>query len=55
MGTPLRPIDQGPFEKSLERARTSIALEEFSAAWAEPETLTPEQTVQVVEWSAEPR
>ncbi len=55
MGTPLRPIDQAPFEKALESARSKIAPEDFSAAWSEAETLPLEQIVSTIDWSAEPR
>jgi len=55
MGTPLRPIDQDPFEKALESARSKIAPEDFSAAWSESETLPLEQIMRIIDWSAEPR
>jgi predicted ATPase/DNA-binding XRE family transcriptional regulator len=54
MGTPLRPIDQAPFEKALAGARSKIAPEDFSVAWSEGESLSLDQIVRVVEWSAEP-
>lgn len=55
MGTPLRPIDQAPFEKALESARSKIAPEDFSVAWSEAETMPLEQIVGIMDWSAEPR
>jgi len=55
MGTPLRPIDQAPFETTLDSARSKIAPEDFSAAWSEAERLPLEQIVGIIDWSAEPR
>jgi predicted ATPase len=55
MGTPLRPIDQIPFEEALTRARSIMASDDFSATWAEAETLPLNQIARVIEWSAEPR
>jgi predicted ATPase len=55
MSTPLRPIDQAPFEQALESARSKIAPEDFSAAWSEAERLPLEQIMRIIDWSAEPR
>ncbi len=45
IGAPMPPIDRADYERAVAAARVRLGQEAFAAAWAEGQTMTPEQAL----------